>query len=161
MSWLTGGPTTRDEMLARRPELADAFRDVSEGLWDGSVDPRPLELCRLRTAKLVGSAAALAERTPGVDLDEETIAALAAWPTDHRFDETDRACLAYAEQFVLDVHGITDELNERVASLLGPKGMITFTTALAVWELSHRFDAGLGIADTSPAANHDPTSGGR
>ena len=132
--------------MARRPDLARDHQAVIDGLWDGSVDPRVLELCRLRTAKLIGSAAASAERTPGTGVGEATIEALDSWPTDDRFSPIDRACLAYAEQFVLDVHGITGELTRAVVEALGEPGMVTFTTALAAWELSHRFDASLGSA---------------
>ena len=47
---------------------------------------------------------------------------------------------------LLDVHGITPEQTASVVEALGPTGMITFTTALALWELTHRFDNALGAA---------------
>lgn len=149
MSWLTGEPSDRDSLLDLRPNLAADHHRILEEVWNGAVDPTLLELCRLRTASLLGAATAQTERTPAavaVGLDEGKIAALAAWPSDDRFTETERACLSYAEQFVIDVHGITMEQTDAAASRLGPPGMITFTTALAMWELGHRFDNALGAS---------------
>lgn len=149
MSWLTGEPSARDDLLDLRPELAADHRRILEGIWDGSVDPALLELCRLRMASLLGAETAQQERTPAAvvaGLDEPKIEALPAWPTDGRFDDLERACIGYAEQYVIDVHGITGEQTEKVAAGLGAPGMITFTTALAMWELSHRFDNALGAS---------------
>ncbi len=149
MSWLTGEPSDRDDLLDLRPNLAADHYGILEEVWNGSVDPTLLELCRLRTASLLGATTAQNERTPAAvaaGLGFRPVEALPAWPSDERFTDTERACLSYAEQFVIDVHGITTEQTEAVASGLGPPGMITFTTALAMWELGHRFDNALGAS---------------
>ncbi len=151
MSWITGDAASRDSLLQLRPPLAADHHRVVDAIWAGPVALRTLELCRLRTAKLLRNQTGLAERTAGIDdLDEATIAALAAWPTDERFSETDRACIALSEQYVLDVHGVTDEMVDRVTAAVGADGVVTLTTALALWELMHRFDNSL--LDTAPAS---------
>ncbi len=157
VSWITGTSTSRDDLLDLRPSLASDHRSVLDTLWDGPVSGRTLELCRLRTAKLLGNQVGLAERTANVaDLDESTIDALDAWPTDERFTEADRASIALSEQYVLDVHGVTDAMIDRVSNAVGSDGVVTLTTALALWELTHRFDNAL--LDTASTRNSSTTS---
>lgn len=164
MSWLTGEASTRDQLLALRPALAADHQAVVDELWAGAVDPAMLELCRLRTASILGNATALAERTPAAaaaGLSEAKIAALASWPTDDRFDGSDRACLALAEQYVIDIHGVSSEQLAAATSAVGPTGMVALTTALAVWELTHRFDNALGaVPDASTTSTHHPDPAG-
>jgi alkylhydroperoxidase family enzyme len=90
-----------------------AWCDLHRGLWE-IVEPRTLELCRLRISMLVGADRHAALRSPTAGLDEELIAALPAWPTSERFTASDRACLALAEQFVIDVDGIDQPLVDAV-----------------------------------------------
>lgn len=156
-SWITGRTTTRDELLDLRPELAAEHRAVLDAIWSGPVPPRTLELCRLRTAMLLQDHVALAERSPQAHgLDDTVIGAIGSWLTDERFTEADRACLSLSEQYVIDVHGLTDDMVARVNDAIGPDGVVTLTTALALWELSHRFDNAL-LTTTPLATGDDPT----
>jgi alkylhydroperoxidase family enzyme len=66
------------------------------------------------------------------------VADLASWPTSPRFGPKERACLAYCEQFVIDVAGLGDELALAVAEHLGPQGLADFTAALLVLEQRQR-----------------------
>lgn len=151
-SWLTRQTASRDDLLELRPDLARDHRAVFDAIWAGPVPASTLELCRIRTAMLLGAEFALAHRSVEASgLDEAVIESIAAWPKDERFDETDRACLALAEQYVIDVHGLTDTMVDRVTDAIGPDGVVTLTTALAMWELTHRFDnALLSSAPTEP-----------
>lgn len=168
MSWLVNGATNRNELLAMHPELAADHQGVLDALWTSSLDAGILELVRLRTATILGNTTAWAEpRTPAAiaaGLDEDTVGALSRWNSDDRFDATTRACLGLAEQYVLDVHGITDEQVAEVRDLIGADGVVTLTTALATWEISHRFDNALldnALLDNAlldPAAKPDGAS---
>ena len=105
MSWLTGQSTDRAGLLTLRPELAASHDRLIAALWSGPISPSVLELCRLRMAMLLRCAPALAERSRAAKahgLAEETIARLADWPTDPAFGPTDRACLTFAEVYVID-----------------------------------------------------------
>ena len=149
MSWLGTEGTTRADVLALRPELAAAHAELLDTLWRGSVSPVTLELCRLRMAMLLRCEPALVERSPAaVDagLTEERIATLAAWPIDPAFSDEERACLGFAEQYVIDHHGVTDEQVAGLVEVLGHEGVVTFTTALTVWECQHRLDKALGVS---------------
>jgi alkylhydroperoxidase family enzyme len=139
----------RDDVLGLRPELAAQVRRLHDEIWDGSVSPVTLELCRLRMATLRRSTAALAERTDAAraaGCDDARITALPSWPTDPGFSDEERACIAFAEKWVIDPHSITDDEAAAVVAAIGAEGMVTFTTALGVWDGQHRFDNALGIA---------------
>lgn len=147
MSWLIEGAHTRQELLALHPPLAADHQAILDELWASSIDARILELCRLRTATLLGNTAAWNEPRSAAaldaGLDEALVESLSLWVTDDRFDGATKACLELAEQYVLDVHGITDDQVAGVSEAIGPDGVITLTTALATWEISHRFDNAL------------------
>ena len=147
MSWLTGDAVGREDLLAMHPDLAKDHAAVLHEIWRGTVDPKVLELCRLRMATLLSNTQAWSEpRTAAAvaaGLDEQVVVDLAKWPSDPRFDETTRACLALAEQYVLDIHGVTDDQVSELTALIGANGVVTLTTAFATWEISHRFDNAL------------------
>lgn len=141
--------TSRHELLALRPELAATHDDLLEAIFD-RLDPVVLELCRLRMATLMGAEAALAERSPravAAGLTDDLVARLPAWPTDAAFTAAHRAALAYAEQHVIDHHGITDDLVAALADAIGPEGVVVLTTALGVWDNLHRLDIALGVVE--------------
>lgn len=147
MSWLVEGAESRDELLALHPTLAADHHRLLDEIWQASVDAQILELCRLRTATILGNTRAWDEpRSPAAvqaGLDESLVAALASWPTDPGFDATTKVCLGLAEQYVIDVHAISDAQVAEVEETIGADGVITLTTALTAWELTHRFDNAL------------------
>ena len=115
--------------------------------WD-ETDPVLLELCRLRMATVLTYPAEQARRTgraAAAGLDEAKLAALPSWPTSPRFDARERACLALAEQFVIDANGVTDELVAAVTEHLGPEGCYAFVQALSLLETFQRACLALGI----------------
>jgi alkylhydroperoxidase family enzyme len=123
-------------VLDGQPDIRDALDAVSRAAWE-SVDPVLLELCRLRMATLFGCPAELAWRTPAAvaaGLEEERIEVLAHWPTSPRFGPRERACLAFAEQFVIDVAGLDDAIAGSVVEHLGEQGLADFASALLVVE---------------------------
>ena len=126
------------EAVVVQLEAADA------AAWE-AVDPVLLELCRLRIAMLLASESELALRTPAAvaaGLDEATVAELAAWPTSPRFGMRERACLAFTEQFVIDVGSMTDDLALAVGEQLGAQGLADFVSALLVVEQRQRLRLG-------------------
>lgn len=129
-----------------------AFRDVAVA----TVEPRLAELCRLRMAMLHGSAA---DPSDGSPLTAAEVAALPDWPTSERFDERDRACLAMAEQFVIDVSTTTDDQVAAVLDHLGPAGLYGFVHALLAIDETQRLAVALGRLfddDAAPAAPEVP-----
>ena len=127
-------------VLADHPDVAAALNDAWRAAWT-SVDPVLLELCRLRIAMLLGCGPELAARTPeavAAGLDDERVATLARWPTSSLFGPTERACLAFTEQFVIDVAGLDDDTAGAVRDALGDQGLVDFVSALLVVEQRQR-----------------------
>jgi alkylhydroperoxidase family enzyme len=148
--WLDGlapGDTDWDRFAASWPVPFGALADVVVAAWD-ETDPVLLELCRLRMATVLSYPAEQARRTErarAAGLDEAKVAELPKWPTSPRFDARERACLALAEQFVIDANGVTDEHVAEVTTHLGPAGCYAFVQALSVIETFQRACLTLGI----------------
>lgn len=106
-----------DPRAVESPEVLEALQ-VACASVRAATDASRLELCRLRIAQLLGveaeaSAPAWGSVAPG------KIAALGQWPTSDAFDEYDRAALALAEQFVIDVGGVATGPLGPSAAVLG------------------------------------------
>ena len=107
-----------------------------------TVDPAIVEVCQQRMASLLGVApepTAAASR-PGV---QDKLDRLASWPTSPMFSATDRACIAFTEQFVMDVSSVTDADVAAVQAELGPGGVYGLVLALQVFDGRYRLDAAL------------------
>ena len=123
-------------VLADTPDVLASLVAASAEAW-ATVDPCLLELCRLEVAAILCCRAELdAPRSAG--FDEAKAAALGSWSTSPLFDERDRACLAFTDQFVLDVASLDDVAAQRVSDRLGAQGLVDFTNALLVIEQRQR-----------------------
>jgi alkylhydroperoxidase family enzyme len=114
-------------------DVRDDMRAAHDAAWQAT-DPRLLELCRVRMAELLGCTAEATARTASAEVDPAALDAIAAWPTDTRFDARDRACLAFAEHFVIDVASLDDTTAAAVREHLGDQGLQDFVSALLVLE---------------------------
>ncbi len=131
------GGGLRDLVPAAREQLHALY----DGLWEGGVDPATLELCRIRIATLIGSAADVDAREPRAGADEALIEQLPAWPTAATFTDAHRAALGFAEQFTLDAHGVTDAQTADLHHHFSPAQLATLTTAIAVFDALARVHA--------------------
>jgi alkylhydroperoxidase family enzyme len=151
-SWIpeaAEGPTEFARLFGLRANLFAAYGDFYARLWDPVVmDPVILELCRLRVAHLVGCDGEESVRMrPAVEngLSEEVVAQLASWPTSPLFDDTTRACLGFAEQFVIDPSGIDKAGRAQVRTAVGLPRLVGLAQAVAVFDGFSRFRTVLGI----------------
>jgi len=152
MSWLpelAPGDTGLDRVFGLRPDLYDAFRAFYAVFWErGLLDPVVLELCRVRVAQLLGCATEQEVRyAPARDagLTEAQLAALPRWPDDPRFTDAQRAALAFAEQFVLDPHGVDHGLRDAVIDHFELAGLVALCEALALFDGFCRFRTVLAV----------------
>ena len=159
MSWLPEAGPGRDDferVFALRPELFAAWREFAGLFWEKRlVDPVLLELCRLRIAQLHGAAHPLGVRTPearAAGLDEAKIARLDSWWKQPGFSELERSALRFAEQFVLDAKGMSDEEARPVLAALGDAGTVAFIEALAIFDGFSRFCRMLDVQPVEASA---------
>lgn len=152
MTWLTrvgDGETAFERAFSLRRDLFEHYRELYARLWEERlVDLVILELCRLRVAQLHradGEVAIRYEPALEAGLTEEKVSALPGWPTSPLFSPAERACLAFAEKFVIDVHSITDADASAVTEHLGPEAMVAFTLALGLLDGFGRFRLSLGL----------------
>jgi alkylhydroperoxidase family enzyme len=139
-----------DEFVGASPEYAAALRDVENAVWNQTlVSPSILELCRLRIAQILGCTVALEHRTPQAladRFDEALADSLTSWPTSGCFDRRMRACLAYAEQLLVDAQEVSDELCSAVIDEIGEGGFLVLTYACGLFETTQRARLVLGAA---------------
>ena len=132
-----------EERLARfAPEVREVVAGMHEALWR-ELDAELLELCRLRIATLQGDAAELARPAPAAALPPEKAAAVREWPSSPLFDARERACLAFTEQFVADVAGVTQADADALLEHLSPAGVRAFVSALLALDQHQRLALGL------------------
>lgn len=118
------------------PEVFATYAAYVDEVWASpDLPPGTLELCRVRIAQLLGAAreqaARLGPEVPGL---EDKLAHLAGWPHDARFSATDRACLAFAEQFVLDTQALDDATAAAVRVQVGDAGLVTLALGVGLAE---------------------------
>jgi hypothetical protein len=99
-------------VLGPKPALLTALTDVHLAAR-AAVDADVLDVCEARIAALLG-----------MDVIEQSGQRTAA----------QLACLAFTDQFVIDVSAMTDALVAAVAAELGADGLVNFVNALLVVE---------------------------
>jgi hypothetical protein len=118
------------------PEAADALGRVS-GVATATVpDPAVFELCRARTADVLGHPATAVD--PVLQPDAAKRAELPDWRRSDAFTDKDRAHLAFTEQYLMSVAALTDADVDALLAHGGPLDVHTFITALYVTEFRMR-----------------------
>ncbi len=152
MTWLAEtapGDDALDRVYGLAPQIYAQYRELATQLWTGeAVSPVLLELCRLRIAQLVGCERDLAIRTPAATsagLTEDKIAALRQWPTSPQYEPVERACLSFAECYVIDAHSVSDEQCAKLNQFLTAAELAALTTAIAVFDAMARFQVALDV----------------
>ncbi len=117
-----------DVVLADHADVRNHLDEAREAAW-AAVNPQLLDLCRARVAMLLDCTS---------ELDGVHIADLADWPRSEQFGPTERACLAFTEQWVVDVASMDDATVAAVRDALGDQGLADFASALLVVEQRQR-----------------------
>ena len=142
---MTSAPGREIDVRAIAPDAFGAFEKVIASAR-ASVDPELYAIVRARIATLLG----IAGEAPADDRQR----ALPQWPDSPLFTERDRACLAFAEQFVLDVSSVSAEQRAALASALGA-GAAAFAQTLYAIDFELRLRAAFGqLFGADPLAAH-------
>jgi len=147
-----GVPTTGrgfDPVFGLRDDLYRDYRRFLGLFYERALVPLDLlELVRLAVAELLDCDSELAVRfdRSGVPLaDEVRIRAALGRGHDPLLDAGERACLQFARQFVLDVHGVTDADFQAVRDHLGVAGSVALTEVVALFDGFMRMRKLLGV----------------
>jgi alkylhydroperoxidase family enzyme len=108
--------------LADHPDVLEQLGLAHDAAWK-SVDTRLLQLCQQRIRELLGSA------------DQLTVH---DWYSSPHYTDTEKACLAFTEQYIVDVANLDDTTVRTVGSHLGDQGLADFVSALLVVEQRER-----------------------
>ncbi len=156
-SWLPElGPASDswDRLTERQPEIFDALAEMQSVFWE-LVDPVILELCRIRMATILGAERdreLRSGRAPAVAL-EAKVEELPRYTTSPVFSAAERAAVTLAEQFVLDVKGVTDQQVEAVKEALGAEQCYALVHALQSFEALQRACLVLGVTPVPATIN--------
>lgn len=146
------------ELAAQQAEAAALLSLANAHAWS-VVPPTLLELLRLRIAMLIGNQAGLLRRSNAAlaaGLSEAKIARIGNYPTSPEFSVVEKECLAFAEQFVIDVSSLTEDNRALLRPHFPDAQLAEFVMALYVTECTQRlevvapllFDAPLGMNPT-------------
>jgi hypothetical protein len=128
MTWLpttADGDTPLDRVFGLRPAAYERFRDMYERLWDGGVDGGTLDVCRVRVDALL-------------QLEPDPTASL-------ELTDSQRAALAFTEQYVLDPHGLRDSDFDELHRHFDDAALATLTLAVAMFDARARFSVALEV----------------
>ena len=139
-----------------RPEACALLVALNERVWQAG-DPVLLELIRLRVAQLISNPAALQMRCSYADvaaLPESKILALPDYPSSPLFSPAERDTLAFAEQFLIDVGGTTEDARAELIQNFGADGARGVVSAIYVVEFTQRLQmiAARLLDDDAPAS---------
>lgn len=138
--------TTVPRLWALRPELARAQLPLQTRYHDSNIlDPRLLELVRLRIAQINDCTACKVARKSDTVSDEE-LACLSS--DDPRFSERERRAIRFAELFAADHDAIDDELMADLGTYFSPEEVVELAMYCGLMLGSGRFAAVMrGFAD--------------
>jgi alkylhydroperoxidase family enzyme len=151
VTWLGtagSGATDVDRTLGLLPDAHARFRELYAALWNPTfLPPETLEMCRRRVALLLGAAADdPLDGAHGTAVSTSKLAALSTYDRSPLFSDTERACIAFAEQYVVDPHGLNDDDFARLRELLDASQIATLTLAVAIFDALTRFRLALAAA---------------
>ena len=124
-------------MYALEPEATALLDQINEQVW-ATVDPALLEIIRLRIAWLLGNTAGMRTRSGLARVPEQKVAELPAYATSPLFTALDRDGIAFAEQFVIDVSGTSQESLDALRGHLGADHLRDFVTSVYLVEFTQR-----------------------
>ncbi len=125
MTWLRTTSTTVDDVFGLRPHAYARFNELYDGLWNAGVDGATLDACRARIDALLAFAP---DPTQSLDLDD-----------------AQRAAVAYAEQYALDPHELTDADFVKLHEFYDDAQLATLTLAVAMFDALARFRTALEV----------------
>lgn len=111
-----------EKHLAAHPDVLEQLNLARDAAWSVA-DNRVLGLCEQRIREILG----VADSTQ-----------LANWFADASLSKAEKACLAFTEEYMIDVANLSDESATAVRAELGDQAMVDFVSSLLVVEQRQR-----------------------
>ena len=118
MSWLPGPCELASPAHAR-------YRELYEGLWTTGIEATVLDVCEQRVHALVRC-------------ESDPTRTMVLTPLQ-------RVCVAFAEQYVLDPHGLRDQDFEAMHEHLDDAGIAALVLAVSMFDARARFEVALEV----------------
>lgn len=132
MTWFSESSSTRDDIIALAPDLAQEYQAFYRSFWQlSSLPASTLELCRLRIAQLHQSDTEFLREEFVLTADQRD--GLSQWNKSELFSSAEKACLAFAEVYTMDPQAISDEQADAVKAHYGDSGLVALIEALGVF----------------------------
>jgi alkylhydroperoxidase family enzyme len=146
--------------LMHRPKTAKAISDLLFSLlFDAELDDRLRELVIMRIGWVTGCDYEWTQHwTVAKDIygcPEDELLAVRDWPSQDRFDETDRAVLGATDE-LLSTGALGDESWARCEAALGRNASVDLVTAVGTWNLVSTVARGLRIPLEDEVASWPP-----
>lgn len=141
------------ELEAHQAEATGLLSVVNAQAWS-AVSPTLLELVRLRVAMLIGNQAGLLRRSHAAHaggLSEAKIERIGHYPAAPEFSALEKACLSFAEQFVIDVSSLGVADLATLQPYFSATQLPEFVMALYVTELTQRLEMIAPLLFDAPA----------
>ena len=129
---MAGGTTALKQL---RPDAAHALDEALEQAYAADPDGL-LDLCRARVRTLLGGS---------LDSDDPRLRSVSGYATSDLFSDTERLAIEFAEQYVLDVANMPDELVAALRDRLGTEGVYAFAMGLYAIDQAERLDVSAAV----------------
>jgi AhpD family alkylhydroperoxidase len=141
--------TIRLDYASVLPTAVTAMLGLEKVVHDSTLDPRLLELVKIRASQLNGCARCLemhAAAARRLGEDQARLDLVAAWSEAGCFDARESAALAWCDALSLCAStGAPDEVYERVAAEFEPSEIAALTLAIVAINSWNRLNVGLRI----------------
>jgi hypothetical protein len=128
-------PSGSSALKRVRPDAADALDDALESAY-AACPSGLLDLCRARIRTLLGA------RPAG---DDPRLRAVADYARSDLFSDTERLALEFAEQYMLDVATMPDDLVAALHQRLGTETLYAFVMGLYAIDQAERLDISAAV----------------
>ena len=129
---MAGGITALRQLRPDAAHALDAALDRAAAADPGGL----LELCRARVRILLGGS---------VESDDPRLRAVSGYATSDLFTDTERIAIEFAEQYVLDVANMPDDLVAALHERLGTEGLYSFAMGLYAVDQAERLDVSAAV----------------
>lgn len=138
--------TMRLDYHAILPDAAIALAKVEELVARSTLDPRLVELVRLRASQINGCAFCVDMHTKdgrAIGEEEQRLHLVAVWREAPCFSQRERAALAWSEAItLLPTSGAPDDLYHQLTAVFSPEEIVTLTLAIALINVWNRLSVG-------------------